>query len=189
MIVAALGLQQVSSKAPKIVPALAVALAVAYAIHMPFSFPVEAKVQSIESQVPKQTGEYLQANLLPGQSFVVEGAGYIGFYDGNVEMNDFPGLGSPTSVHALQKLPPDQREQENMIAQLKPDWLVLRPWELDALRQKFPSVAAMYTVEKVIELPGVSENDLNTRGSTTVSFGGYANVTINEKYIILRRTS
>ncbi len=189
MIIAALGLQQMALKAPKIVPVLAVGLSIAYAIHMPFSFPVEAKVQSIENQVPRQTGEYLRANMLPGQSFVTEGAGYIGFYDGNVEMHDFPGLGSPTSVQALQKLPPDQRNEEDMIAQLKPDWLVLRPWELDALRQKFPSVAAMYTVEHVVELPGVPESDLNVRGNTIVSFGGYANVTINEKYIILKRTS
>lgn len=189
MIVAGLGLQQVASRAPKLSTTLAVVISIAFAIHMPFSFVLEAKVQAIENQVPRQTAEYLKENMLPGQSVVTEGAGYIGFYDGNQKLYDYPGLASPTSVRALQKLPLDQRNEEDMIAQLKPDWLVLRPWELDALHQKFPNVAAMYTVEHVVELGGVPESDLNVRGNRTVSFAGLADVDINEKYIILERTS
>jgi hypothetical protein len=38
-------------------------------------------------------------------------------------------------------------------------------------------------------LGGVPESDLNVRGNRTVSFAGLADVDINEKYIILERTS
>jgi hypothetical protein len=155
---------------------------------MPFSFIVEAKVQAIEEQVRVKAAEYLNATVKPGQSVVSESAGYIGFY-GNVKLYDYPGLTSPTSVHALQKLPPDKRHISDLIAALQPDWIVLRPWELDSLRREFPDVAAMYAVDRVFELPGVPESQLNTAGATIVSFGGFAEVETDENFIILKRSS
>jgi hypothetical protein len=189
MIVAAIGLQRVMTAAPRAIAAsktVAAALAIAFAMHMPFSFVVEAKVQSVENQVRTQAGEYLKANVRPGQSVVSESAGYIGFYS-NVKLYDYPGLTSPTSVHALQKLPPDRRDVADLVDALKPDWLVLRPWELDSLRQKFPATASEYTVDRVFELAGVPESKLNADGANTVSFAGLAETDVDEKFIILRR--
>jgi hypothetical protein len=189
MIVAAIGLQRVMAATPRAAGAsktVAAALALAFAMHMPFSFVVEAKVQSVEDQVRTQAAEYLRSAVKPGQSVVSESAGYIGYY-GDVKLYDYPGLTSPTSVHALQALPPDQRGVADLIDVLKPDWLVLRPWELDSLREKYPATASQYTVDRTFELPGVPESRLNADGATTVSFAGLAETDVDEKFIILRR--
>ena len=191
IIVAAIGLQRVMEAAPRAVPAwrtLAGALALAFAMHMPFSFVVEAKVQSVEDQVRTPAAEYLRSTVRPGQSVVSESAGYIGYY-GDVKLYDYPGLTSPTSVRALQSLPPDRRGVADLIDVLQPDWLVLRPWELDSLRQQYPDVAARYAVDRIFELPGVPESKLNADGACTVSFAGLAETDVDEKFIILRRVS
>ena len=186
MIVAALGMQRLAAVTPNAPAVLATVLAIAFAIHMPFSFIVEGKVQAIENQVRTNAGEYLRANVKPGQSVVSESAGYIGFY-GNVKLYDFPGLTSPTSVRALKKLPPDKRDLADLIAVLQPDWIVVRPWELDSLRSSFPDVAALYAVDRVFEMPGVPESRLNIDGASTVSFGGLVEVSTDEKFTVLRR--
>jgi hypothetical protein len=191
MIVAAIGLQRVIATAPRgavTSKTVAVALALAFAMHMPFSFVVEAKVQSVEDQVRTQAAEYLRSAVRPGQSVVSESAGYIGYY-GDVKLYDYPGLTSPTSGHALQSLPPDRRGVADLIDVLKPDWLVLRPWELDSLRQKYPATAAEYVVDRTFELAGVPESRLNADGATTVSFAGLAETDVDEKFIILRRAA
>ena len=188
MLFAALGMQRMSatvSVAPKTV---AVALAVAFALHMPFSFPVERKVQLVEDQVRTNVGLYLRANVQPGESVVSESAGYIGFY-GGAKLYDYPGLTSKTSVRALQAMPPDRRAITDLIATLQPDWLVLRPWELDQLRQQFPDVAAEYQVQKVFEVSGVPEATLDRRGAAGVDFAGYSQYDVDMKFTVLKKTS
>jgi hypothetical protein len=186
MIVAAIGLQRLATVTRQSSYVVATLLAVAFAIHMPFSFVVEGKVQAVEDQVRTNAAKYLKTAVPSGQSVVSESAGYVGFY-GDVKLYDYPGLTSPTSVHALQKLPPDRRDVEDLIAALQPDWLILRPWELDGLQKKFPGVAAMYEVDRVFELAGVPEAQLNADGASTVSFGGLAETDTDEKFIVLRR--
>jgi hypothetical protein len=188
MIVAAFGMQRLTAVTPRAPAVLATVLAVAYAIHMPFSFAVESKIQSIEDHVRTQTGEYLRANVQPGQSVVSESAGYIGFY-ANVKLYDYPGLTSPTSVRALKKLQPDRRDLSDLIAVLQPDWIVLRPWELDSLQSKFPDVAAKYAVDRVFEMPGVPESQLDVDGAASVSFGGLVETSTDEKFTVLKRIS
>ena len=185
VIVAAIGLHGMSAFAPQVQRALAAILSLAFAIHMPFSFMVESRVQAIEDQVRVNAGQYLKATVRPGESVVSESAGYIGFY-GETKLYDYPGLTSPTSVHALQKMPVDKRHLLDLVAALQPDWIVLRPWELDGLRQEFPSVASMYVVDRVFEAPGVAENELN-QDANLVSFGGFAEIDHDKKIVILRR--
>ncbi|HEV2475470.1 MAG TPA: hypothetical protein VGX22_02940 [Candidatus Dormibacteraeota bacterium] len=187
MIVVAMGMQRMSasiSLAPKTV---AVALSVAFAVHMPFSFAVEAGVQSVEDHVRTNVGLYLNANVQPGESVLSESAGYIGFYGGQ-KLYDYPGLTSKVSVHALQALPPDRRGIADLIAVLQPDWLVLRPWELDSLRARFPDVASRYEAQKVFEMPGIPERELDMHGASGVEFAGYAQVNIDMKFTVLKRT-
>jgi hypothetical protein len=187
MIVVAMGMQRMSasiSLAPKTV---AVALSVAFALHMPFSFAVDAGVQSVEDHVRTNVGLYLKANVQPGQSVLSESAGYIGFYGGQ-KLYDYPGLTSKVSVRALQALPPDRRGIADLISVLQPDWLVLRPWELDALRARFADVASRYEAQKVFEMPGIPESELNTHGASGVEFAGYAQVNIDMKFTVLKRT-
>jgi hypothetical protein len=124
----------------------------------------------------------------PGQSVVSESAGYIGFY-GNVKLYDYPGLTSPTSVRALKKLPLAKRDIADLIDVLQPDWIVLRPWELNSLRSEFPDVAAKYAVDRVFEMPGVPESQLNVNGASSVSFGGLVETSTDEKFTVLKRVS
>jgi hypothetical protein len=186
MIVVGLGMQRLGTLAPLAPKAFVTVLSVAYAIHMPFSFIVEGKVQAIENQVRTNAGEYLRVAVKPGESVVSESSGYIGFF-GNVKLYDYPGLTSPASVHVLKNLPIDKRDSANLIAVLSPDWIILRPWELDDLHKKFPAVAAMYIVDRVFEMPGVPESDLDVGGATIVSFGGYVEISTDEKFTVLKR--
>ena len=188
MIVVALGLQRISQVRLAVTQTLSVALAIVFAIHMPFSFAVESQVQTVEGQVRTNVAEYLKATVPPGQSVTSESAGYIGFY-GDVKLYDYPGLTSKTSVHALQSLPPDERDLAHLVEALKPDWLVLRPWELESLRSQFPDVAAQYEVQRVFQMPGVPDDKLNVDGAVTISFTGLAETDVDEKFIVLKRAS
>lgn len=188
MIVVAVGLERVAALRLAATRTLAVALGIAFAMHMPFSFVVESKVQTVENQVRTNLAEYLKANVRQGDSVTSESAGYIGYY-GGVKLYDYPGLTSTTSVHALQALPPDQRDLPHLVAALKPNWLVLRPWELDSLRQRFPDVAADYQVVRVFQMPNVPDGELNVDGAITLSFGGFAETDVDGKFLVLKRVS
>ena len=186
MIVVAAGLQRIYVWRPMITKFLSVALAFAFAMHVPFSFGVESKVQAVENQVRTNVAEYLKATVPPGESVTSESAGYIGFY-GGVKLFDYPGLTSKTSVRALQALPPDQRDLPHLVAALRPDWLVLRPWELNSLREQFPEIAAEYQVVRVFQMSGVSDAQLDADGANTISFGGLSETDVDEKFIVLRK--
>jgi len=186
MIVVAAGLQRIYVWRPMITKSLSVALAFAFAMHVPFSFGVESKVQAVENQVRTNVAEYLKATVPPGESVTSESAGYIGFY-GGVKLFDYPGLTSKTSVRALQALPPDQRDLPHLVAALRPDWLVLRPWELNSLREQFPEIAAEYEVVRVFQMSGVSDAQLDADGANTISFGGLSETDVDEKFIVLRK--
>jgi hypothetical protein len=92
-------------------------------------------------------------------------------------------------VHALQGLPPESRDLGDLVSVLQPDWLVLRPWELESLRNKFPGVADKYEIDRVFEVRGVPEDQLNQDGANTVSFAGLAETDVDEKFIVLKRVS
>ncbi|HEV2139882.1 MAG TPA: hypothetical protein VGT01_01725, partial [Candidatus Dormibacteraeota bacterium] len=188
MIVVALGMQRMSVTIPAAPKTAAVVLALAFAIHMPFSFVVEGKVQSIEDQVRTNAALYLKAHVQPGESVVSESAGYVGFYSG-VKLYDYPGLTSKVSVRALKALPPNERDIPHLIAALKPDWVMLRPWELGSLTAEFPDVAAEYQVQKVFAYPSVPDSRLDTWGGAQVGFAGYDVYNVDMKFTILKRTA
>ena len=174
--------------APVASKTVGVMLAVAFAVHMPFSFVVESKVQSIENQVRTKMAIYLKSHVPPGQSVVSESAGYVSFY-ADVKLYDYPGLTSRASVLALRGLPPDRRSIADFVAVLRPDWIVLRPWELDSFQKQFPAIAAEYDVDRVFQAAGVPDKELNRPGAMTVSFGGLAEVDVDGKFIVLKRSS
>jgi hypothetical protein len=45
----------------------------------------------------------------------------------------------------------------------------------------------MYIVDRVFEMPGVPESDLDVGGATIVSFGGYVEISTDEKFTVLKR--
>jgi hypothetical protein len=186
MIVVAYGMQRMSITLPLPPKTLAVALSIAFAVHMPFSFAVESGAQSVENQVRTKVALYLKANVPPGQSVFSESSGYISYFYGDVKLYDYPGLTSKVSVRALQALPPAHRQIPDLIAALRPDWLVMRPWELQQLQDEFPGVAAEYQVDKVFEMPGVPEGDLNVQGASGIQFGGLVVADTDMKFTVLK---
>ena len=147
---------------------------------------VDRQTHAIDDQVRTNVALYLKANVQPGQSVVSESAAYIGLY-GNVKLYDYPGLTSTTSVHALQSLPPRQRDMPHLIASVRADWLLLRPWELELLQAEPPDVAVQYQGAKVFELAGVPEGALD-RGAQ-IGFAGYQVYDLDMKFTVLKRTS
>jgi hypothetical protein len=72
--------------------------------------------------------EHSKSNM---ESVFVECAGYIGFYSG-LKLYDFPGMTSPEMVHARKVL--QTNDYLRLVKYLKPDWLVLRPFEFKSMR-------------------------------------------------------
>ena len=178
VLLAATALHRFASFAPRGGPAVAVGLAFAFAVHIPFTFPIERRIQfDIEDQVRRRIGEWLAANVAPGESVTSESAGYIGYY-GRVKLYDYPGLTSPTVLEALDDRP-DRRTLEGVVELVRPDWVVLRPFELDTLRATVPETAAGYTEVRRF---GVEEADTRLV-RWKVEYGN-----IDRQFVVLRRT-
>ena len=82
----------------------------------------------IEDGVRREIGLWLREHAKsPNDTVMVEPLGYIGFYS-KLKMLDFPGLVSKEMVETRRKLGPEQ--EGDAYLELKPDWIVLRPSEL-----------------------------------------------------------
>lgn len=179
VLLAGAGLQWLASRPlpAALVPALATALGLAYAIHLPFTLPLENRVQEeIEDKVRDPLGRYLGKVTHPGETIVTEPSGYVGFYT-NATLLDYPGLTSTTVVEALEEYP-EKATIAGMVDLLEPDWLVLRPGELDFLRQWEPEAAARY--EEVRRFR-VEESDSELDRWGLVIFN------VDRDFIVLRR--
>jgi hypothetical protein len=82
----------------------------------------------IENGLRQPIGLWLRAHArTPHDSVMLEPLGYIGYYSG-LKMLDYPGLASKEMVEARQRL--GVAHQNQVYRELKPDWLVLRPPEI-----------------------------------------------------------
>jgi hypothetical protein len=92
----------------------------------------------IEDGHRKQIGLWLKGNASsPGDTVFLECLGYIGFYS-QLKMLDFPGMSSPEVVAARRKLHSD--DFGLLIEELQPDWLVLRPFEIESVEEATPGL-------------------------------------------------
>jgi hypothetical protein len=83
----------------------------------------------IEDGLRKPIGLWLRAHAQsPADTVMLEPLGYIGYYSG-LKMLDYPGLASKEMVETRKKL--GLARQNQVYRVLKPDWIVLRPWEVD----------------------------------------------------------
>jgi hypothetical protein len=90
----------------------------------------------VEDGQRRRIGEWLKAQAAsPHDTVFLEPLGYIGYFSG-LKMLDFPGLSSPEVVAARRRA--DSRAYpycwSELIMDLQPDWLVLRPYERDAIK-------------------------------------------------------
>jgi hypothetical protein len=85
--------------------------------------------QLIETGMRRQIGLWLRAHASsPNDTVYLESLGYIGYFS-QLRMLDWPGLSSRQVVEARRRLGPDH--QIEAFLELKPDWLVLRPDEIN----------------------------------------------------------
>jgi hypothetical protein len=80
----------------------------------------------IEGQVRQPIGQWLHDHAKPEDTVLLEPLGYIGYYS-QLRMYDFPGLSSPEVVAAIKG---GAHRYAELIARLRPTWLVLRPSEI-----------------------------------------------------------
>lgn len=96
---------------------------------LPWTFWTERQIQvHVENAVRKQAGLYLREHMEPDEAVGCEPLGYIAYYSrGNVY--DWPGLAS-RKVVAWSKEHPGERNLENMLKALQPEYLFLRDVEV-----------------------------------------------------------
>lgn len=125
--------------------------------------------QLIENGNRRCIGEWLRRNARSSHDTVfLEPLGYIGYFSG-LKMLDYPGLGSPEVVAARRraKVQGYLSSWPELIRDLRPDWLVMRPYEAAAVnRRDGELLAAFYErvrrfdvsadVDSVVFLPGRS---------------------------------
>jgi hypothetical protein len=81
----------------------------------------------IEEGGRKQIGLWLRAHAAPSDRVFLEPIGYIGYYS-QLKILDFPGLCAPEVSRIVRSGPGGYAR---LITTLKPDWLVLRPFEIE----------------------------------------------------------
>jgi hypothetical protein len=100
-------------------------------------------------------GRWLRAEARsPRESVFLEPLGFIGFYSG-LKMFDFPGLCSPEVVAARRQATNRSYPYcwSELIVSLRPDWLVLRPFELREINSRDPVVLGqLYERVKVFDV-------------------------------------
>ncbi len=82
--------------------------------------------QIIEGTVRQEIGEWLHAHAAAGDTVFLEPLGYIGYYS-QLKMYDYPGLSSREVVAQTRA---GRTRLTEVIAALRPTWLVLRPFEI-----------------------------------------------------------
>ena len=177
-LLAAAGLQWLTDERRWVFAAVpATVLVAAYAIHIPFTLPLERRVQQqIEDAVRDRVGRYLGEMAEVGESIVTEPAGYVGFYT-NATLYDYPGLTSRTVAEALDANP-EFSNPLGPVPLLRPDWLVLRPGELEFFRLAYPDEARLY---EEAERFAVAEAD------SPLELGGLSILNVDRDFIVLRR--
>lgn len=90
------------------------------------AWQMRAQQRLVEDGVRRPIGEWLHAHAAPRDTVFLEPLGYIGYFS-QLKTYDYPGLSSPEVVAAIRG---GARDFSGVIAQLRPTWIVLRPYEI-----------------------------------------------------------
>jgi hypothetical protein len=91
----------------------------------------------IEDHNRRAIGEWLRAHAAPQDTVFLEPLGYIGYYS-RLKTYDFPGMSSPEVTAAVRS---GAKRFADIIERLRPQWLVLRPVDLN--RPEFAQKAVL----------------------------------------------
>jgi hypothetical protein len=119
---------------------------------LPISFYTERLIQQyVENDVRMQAGLYLKEHMKPDEAVGCEPLGYMSYYSrGNVY--DWPGLANRKVVAWSESQPPERRSLENMVKDLKPEYLFLRDIEVLYFFKSNDWLKEAYHVEKVFQV-------------------------------------
>jgi len=106
--------------------ACVLAVAIQAALLAATAWQMRTQQRIIEDGVRRPIGLWLKEQSGPGDSVLMEPLGYIGYFS-RLKTYDFPGLSSPEVVAVIRR---GVRRYSDLIAELKPTWLVLRPSEV-----------------------------------------------------------
>lgn len=173
IVLAAKGIDTTESLSDAFKTGVALVLSVAVALPLPWVIGLERNIASdIDAGVRVPMARYLDS-VANGDTVVAESAGFIGYYSG-VVLWDYPGLTSRTSRDALEGIP--NPSLERLIVELEPNWLVLRPFELDDLHEAFPDAAARYELIR----------RFGREPTGVVKYGRLIIWSIDESFLVLR---
>jgi hypothetical protein len=119
------------------------------------SYQLRLQQEIIENGNRKQIGLWLKEHAASSQDTVfLEPLGYIGYFS-QLKMYDYPGLSSPEVIAARKKLGSENRNYAKLISELKPNWLVLRPYEIRNIHDETPNLLTeRYQVSAVFDVSG-----------------------------------
>ncbi|HWA26785.1 MAG TPA: hypothetical protein VG734_14095 [Lacunisphaera sp.] len=121
-------------------------VAVAAGLALAAAWQLRCQQRIIEEGQRRVIGEWLKAHAAsPRDTVFLEPLGYIGFYSG-LKMYDYPGLSSPEVVAARRRAGTQgyPLSWAELIMDLQPDWLVLRPNERNTIQARDPGVLSRY---------------------------------------------
>ena len=90
---------------------------------------MRAQQRIIEDGNRMRMGQYIREHANPGDTVFTEPLGYVGYFSG-LRTYDFPGMSSPEMVAARSAVGESWRD---LIEYLQPDWVVLRPLEVERI--------------------------------------------------------
>lgn len=120
-----------------------------------------AQQRWIEDGNRRKIGEWLREQASPGDRVFLEPLGYIGYFSG-LKTYDFPGMSSREMVDAIRHVGTDWAR---LIDFLGPEWVVLRPIEVERVNRSFPHLltTTYRQVKEFSVLPEVQELSVSGR--------------------------
>jgi hypothetical protein len=101
--------------------------------------------REIETNVRTEVGNWLKEHMAPGDRVFLEPMGYIGYFS-QAKILDTPGLVAPEVTRLLK----EGIDPWDAAVILRPEWLVVRPWEYDRLNRGVAFRSA-YTAVKAFD--------------------------------------
>jgi hypothetical protein len=140
------------------------------------TYQVAIQQREIEDGVRTQVGIWLRDHVAIGESVHLEPIGYIGFYSG-AKLLDWPGLVSAEVVASRKR---HDNRRGDVILDLEPEWLVLRPGEMRYL-MAHPGIDERYDPVHAVDATEVLNRYKWIPGERFLRF--------DSVFVILRRAS
>jgi hypothetical protein len=150
----------------------------AFLLFLCTAWQLRVQQREIEDGTRKQIGLWLRQHAASSADTVfLEPLGYVGFFS-QLKMLDTPGLCAPEVVAAEKNLRTTSLAE--VIAELQPDWLVLRPMEADHVRMANSRLLTeTYSTAKVF--------DASERVASYPWLPGRGYLFFDQKFIVLQR--